>query len=199
MLSYYLNFLMFAFVASITPGPSNLISLMIGSNRGVFAAVPFVIGSSVSAAFILWLSGFGLISLFNSYPFVQTVMTWTGALWISWLAWKLFQTSAQSLSTPQKNVSWIEGATLQFVNPKTWIMAITVNAIFTVPGAQNSTQLFYLAVIFFATAIPCLLTWSWLGQITTLINNFAKWQRLINSLLAVLLLATVWFSVFIIQ
>jgi threonine/homoserine/homoserine lactone efflux protein len=200
VLSYYFNFLVFAFVASITPGPSNLISLMIGSKRGAFAAIPFVIGSSFSAALILWLSGYGLVSLFTTFPLAQTIMIWTGALWISWLAWKLFQSTTQhTLSEPQKIVGWIEGVTLQLVNPKTWIMAITVNAIFTAPDAQNSTPLFYLAVIFFFVSTPCLLSWSWLGQAAKLIKSFARWERLINRSLAALLVITVWFSVFMMQ
>jgi threonine/homoserine/homoserine lactone efflux protein len=200
MLNFYLNFFVFAFVASITPGPSNLISLMIGSKQGASAAVPFVIGSSFSAALILWLSGFGLAPVIVNFPLLKLLMSLGGALWISWVAWKLFRSSTQQIcSTEQKIAGWIEGATLQLVNPKTWVMAITVNAIFIVPGAQHSTQLLYLAFIFFVVAIPCLLSWSWLGQSIQLINNFPKWERLINRTLAILLLSTVWLSVFMMQ
>lgn len=103
MLSFYFNFFIFALVATITPGPTNLMSLMIGSKQGVLAAIPSVVGSSFSAALILWLSGFGLTSLFIDFPLLQTVMTWTGALWISWLAWKLFHsTTHQHLPVQQK-------------------------------------------------------------------------------------------------
>lgn len=197
MVNFYLNFFVFAFVASITPGPSNLISLMIGSKQGVSAAIPFVIGSSFSAALILWLSGFGLTSLIIDFPIFKILMSWAGAIWISWLAWQLFQsTTHHTLAAPEKIAGWLEGATLQLVNPKTWIMAITVNAIFTLPDAKHSTQLFYLSIIFFVVAMPCLLSWSWLGQTAQLINNFPKWECLINRALAILLLFTVWSSVF---
>ena len=200
MLSFYFNFFVFAFVASITPGPSNLISLMIGSKQGVSATIPFVVGSSFSAALILWLSGFGLAPLIINFPLIKLLMGFGGALWVSWLAWKLFQCSTeQVLSTEFKIAGWLEGATLQLVNPKTWIMAFTVNAIFTLPGNQHSLQLFYLAIIFFVIAIPCLLSWSYLGKSMKLINNFPKWESLINRSLAILLVSTVWLSVLMMQ
>ncbi|PCM46106.1 hypothetical protein CPA50_09215 [Marinobacter sp. ANT_B65] len=50
MLSTYLSFSLFAFIASITPGPSNLISLAIGTRQGAMAALPFIVGASISMA-----------------------------------------------------------------------------------------------------------------------------------------------------
>ncbi len=200
MISLYFNFCVFSFVASITPGPTNLISLMIGSKQGVPAAIPFVIGSSFSAALILWLSGFGLTSLFIDFPLLQTLITWIGALWMSWLGWKLYHSTTHShLPVPSKIAGWVEGVILQVVNPKTWIMAITVNAIFTTSSSEYSIPLFYLALIFFIVAMPCLLSWSWLGQAAKSINKFSKWEHLINRSLAILLVVTVWLSVFMMQ
>lgn len=197
MLNYYINFILFAFVASITPGPTNLICFMLGSNRGANSARSFIIGSSLSAALILGLSGLGLATLMMSFPMLKIMMTAVGLLWISYLSYQLFvDTNQQSLPLEHKIVGFKEGAILQLINPKTWVMALSVNGIFSLPQTDNREQMLYLSVIFFMVAMPCLLSWTWLGQSAALFN---KWQRLMNRCLAVLLFLSVWLSVFMIS
>lgn len=199
MMNYYINFILFAFVASITPGPTNLICFVLGSKKGLFSALPFIIGASFGAACILWLSGFGLASLIVIFPILKSMMAWTGLVWISYLAYLLyFDTNPQQFKDDKKSVSYQTGALLQLLNPKTWVMAISVNGIFSLPGANSTIQMFYLAVIFFIVAIPCLLAWSFLGHSAKSFKHFPKWQKIINRCLALLLLITAWMSVFMV-
>lgn len=193
MLSLYLSFSLFAFIASITPGPSNLISLMIGTRQGALAALPFIGGASISMALILWFSGIGLASVLNSYPLLKLAMSWGGGLWMSWLAWKLFSAApSQADHSGFKPIGWAHGAGLQLVNPKAWMMALSTISIFALPGVDDLQHTSWLALIFFLVAVPCQLCWSWLGQSAKELKSFAKREFLINKLLALLLLITVW-------
>ena len=45
-----LPFLLFSFVASITPGPTNILVMSHSSRRGLTATVPIIFGACVSAA-----------------------------------------------------------------------------------------------------------------------------------------------------
>lgn len=199
MLSFYLNFSLFAFVASITPGPTNLISLMIGTNQGAVKAIPFILGSCLCAAIILWLSGVGLASIMIEFPLLKLFMTWGGALWMSWLSWALFFSESNPLNqVNEKKMGWLQGAGLQFVNPKTWMMALSVTGIFALPDSMLFQHVSLLAIIFFIIAVPCLLCWSWLGQSARMLSNFPKWEVRINQILSVVLFTTIWSSVFII-
>lgn len=193
MLSLYLNFSLFAFIASITPGPTNLISLIIGTRQGALAAMPFIWGASLSMTLILWLSGFGLASIIVSYPLLKLVMSWVGGLWMSWLAWKLFFAApGQTCQREAKPMGWLQGAGMQLVNPKAWVMALSTIAIFTLPDTDNLQHISWLAGIFFLVAVPCQLCWSYLGQSTRGMKSFPKWETWINRLLALSLLVIVW-------
>lgn len=194
MLNLYLSFGVFAFAASITPGPSNLISLMIGIRQGALAALPFIFGASVSMASILWCAGLGLAQYILRYPALKISLTLAGALWMSWLAWKLvrsapLQQMSECASAP---LGWLQGAGLQLVNPKAWMMAIATLSLFALPGADVLSHVTWLALIFFLVALPCQLAWSWLGQSASRLQHFARWERWINRLLALVLLVIVW-------
>ena len=193
MLSTYLSFSLFAFIASITPGPSNLISLVIGTRQGASAALPFIGGASISMALILWFSGLGLASIIDSYPLLKLSMSWGGGLWMSWLAWKLFSASPNRADHSDfKRIGWIQGAGLQVINPKAWVMALSTISIFALPGVDDLQHISWLALIFFLIAVPCQFCWSWLGQSAKKLESFSKREAGINKLLALLLLITVW-------
>lgn len=198
MVNIYVSFAAFSFVASITPGPTNLISLMIGTRKGVAAAIPFVLGASFSAALILCLTGLGLASIILHYPVIETILGWSGAIWISFLAWKLFwMTPEQSKSVHHKPFGWLQGAVLQFINPKTWMMAVSAIGIFSGAGSANETHMLWLTSIFFLIAIPCLLSWSFLGYSASLSAEFSKWEVVFNRAMSVVLLASVWIALLV--
>ena len=61
MLSSLLPFMLFAFVASITPGPTNILVLSNSARYGFKAALPIILGACAGAAGLVLLvgSGFG--------------------------------------------------------------------------------------------------------------------------------------------
>src|SRR5690554_211381 len=151
-----------AFIASVTPAPTNLIALASGSQAGVRATVPFMIGASAGASVILLLTTCGLANLFFDYPVVQKTLAWLGTLWLTVMAWQLYRAplSLESGSGNDYRVpGWFHGAALQGVNPKTWLMALTVSALFLAPAGSVLQFNLMLAVIFFVVALPCLLGW----------------------------------------
>ncbi|ERO60417.1 hypothetical protein P308_14095 [Pseudomonas piscis] len=59
-LTSLLPFVMFAIVASITPGPTNLLVLSNSARYGLRAALPIIFGAGGAAAGMVWLVGGGL-------------------------------------------------------------------------------------------------------------------------------------------
>ena len=53
-----LSFLLFAFVASITPGPTNILVLANSQHFGVKNTVPAILGGCIAASAIVLVSGF---------------------------------------------------------------------------------------------------------------------------------------------
>ncbi len=86
-----LPFLLFAIVASITPGPTNILVLSHSSRWGLGATLPIIFGACIAAALIVFVVGFGVGETLLRFPRVQQAMAWAGVLWLTWLAWQIFK------------------------------------------------------------------------------------------------------------
>lgn len=192
-----LPFLLFAFVASITPGPTNILVLSNSARYGLTAAVPIIFGACASAATIVLLVGTGAGSSLTSMPAVQTAMQWIGVAWLSYLAWQIFSAPAVAID-PQNTdarLGLVGAASLQLINPKTWMMALAVVSVFASGGEQRLVHVMYLSLAFFLISLPCLGAWALLGA------GSARWLRSpramqrFNRCMALLLLGSAWLSV----
>jgi threonine/homoserine/homoserine lactone efflux protein len=194
-MSQFLPFVLFAFVASITPGPTNILVLSNSSLYGLRAALSIVLGACAGAAAIVLLVGWGLGGVLLRYPMVQQGMAWLGVAWISMLAWQLFRSPATGLDTDlkSKRMGACGGAALQLINPKTWMMAFAVISVFTGTDAGSSQYAVY-ALIFFLVAVPCLAAWAVLGRGAARVLRSARSLRRFNQGMALLLLASAWAS-----
>ncbi|MFT7683760.1 MAG: threonine/homoserine/homoserine lactone efflux protein [Moritella dasanensis] len=199
MTSLYLNFLLFAVVISITPGPTNFIALTLGHRYGINSAFAFIISAASAASLILLLTAQGIANIFIAYPLLQQAMTLIGCTWLIWLSWQLYWTPAVATADNDESFtkpSWIQGAGLQFINPKTWFMAITVSSLFNTTDANNLHHNIILAAIFFVVACNTLVCWALLGQLTRKILNGTTQSYIINKILACLLLLSVLSAMF---
>lgn len=194
-MSQFLPFMLFAFVASITPGPTNILVLSNSSLYGVNAALRIVLGACAGAAAIVLLVGLGLGEALLRFPIIQKGMAWLGVAWITRLAWKLFRSPPPTLDADSgsQRIGALGGAGLQLVNPKTWMMAFAVVSVFT---GQDTHSLQYgvYAAIFFLISVPCLAVWVFLGQAAVRIFNSARSMQRFNQSMALLLLISAWAS-----
>ncbi|MBV8049086.1 MAG: LysE family translocator [Paludibacterium sp.] len=192
-----LPFMLFAFVAAITPGPTNILVLTHGARYGWAAAWPIVLGAGASVAAMIGFMGMGLGEVFSRYPGIQAVMLWAGSIWLSYLAWQIYASPAEALAPraadePTPRLGWIGAAGLQLVNPKAWMMALASASLFTVAGPARREHVLLLAVMFFLIALPCLACWAYLGIGAARLLNSARRVKRMNQALALMLLLSVW-------
>lgn len=83
-------FSLFAIVASITPGPTNFIILSLSSRYKISKTIPVILGSCIGAALLVLIVGIGMGSTLLAYPIIQKIMTLIGLIWLTSLAWKLY-------------------------------------------------------------------------------------------------------------
>ncbi|CAM3892417.1 LysE family translocator [Ectopseudomonas alcaliphila] len=192
-MNQWLPFLLFASVASITPGPTNLLILGSAARFGLSIALAIAVGASLSASLMLLVVGLGLGELLARAPLLQTVMAWAGAVWISWMACTLMRADATGLGTRSvdRRQGFIQGAGLQLINPKTWLMTVSVTAIF-LDGQASLGAVASCAALFLLVSTPCLLAWGVLGIGSARLLRRPIWLRLFNRCMALLLLASVW-------
>lgn len=192
-----LPFLIFAFVASITPGPTNILVLGHGARFGLRATLPLVLGASLAAALIVLLVGLGLGEALQRYPRVQQAMSLLGALWLSWLAWQLLRSAAQSFeaaSATHRELGPLGAALLQLVNPKVWMMAVAVVSVFAAGSADKALRVAQLSFVFLLMTLPCMSVWALLGAGSARLLQSPQRVRRFNQLLAILLLASTWLA-----
>ncbi|KQZ92802.1 LysE family translocator [Pseudomonas sp. Root562] len=192
----FLPFLLFAFVASITPGPTNILVLSNSARFGLSAAVPIILGACASAALLVLLVGTGAGTTLSQWPLLQTLMQWAGVAWLSYLAWQIFRAPAVSIAceNAEKRLGLLGAASLQWINPKTWMMALAVVSVFAGTGENRLAHVLTLSLAFFLISLPCLGAWALLGA------GAARWLRAprtlqrFNRCMGLLLLGSAWLS-----
>lgn len=193
----FLPFLLFAFVAAITPGPTNILVLSNSARFGLKAAVPIILSACASAAFLVWVVGTGAGSSLNAWPGLQTIMQWAGVAWLSYLAWQIFSAPAAVISAQDSGarLSVMGAVGLQWINPKTWMMALAVVSVFAGAGEDRMTHVLYLSVAFFLISLPCLGVWALLGAGSSRWLRSPRAMQRFNRCMAFLLLGSAWASV----
>lgn len=186
----------FAFVTSITPGPSNMLLLASGVNHGFVRSVPLAFGINFGFLSMLVAVGLGLGQLLNSYPAAYQLMRIISIGYVIWLAWKIAGStpSAPAPDNPEtaapQPINFIQGALLQWVNPKAWIVAMIVTVNYTV-ATDYVINLTLMIAIFGLINLPSISTWALSGMfLKRILNNPAK-LRIINIVFALLLVASI--------
>ena len=186
-------FLLFAFVASITPGPTNILVLTNSQHFGVKNTVPAILGGCIAASAIVLVSGAGAGEVLRQYPLIRQIMSWAGVLWLSWMSWQLFRAPAARLSAENRiRFTARAAALLQIVNPKTWMMALAVVSLFAPTGDHALRDIALMAVWFLLISIACLMCWAWLGKAVNRIFRTTVAMVRFQRLMALCLLVSAW-------
>src|SRR5262245_66089985 len=85
----FLALLIYALVASITPGPNNFMLLASGVNFGFWRSMPHILGIGAGFATLLLAIGFGLGALLTAYPSLHLSMMVAGGAYLLYLAFKI--------------------------------------------------------------------------------------------------------------
>jgi threonine/homoserine/homoserine lactone efflux protein len=193
ILSTYLPFMLFAFVASITPGPTNILILTSSQRYGVKATLPAVMSACVAASLIVFISGAGAGEILRNYPLVREGMSWAGALWLSWMSWQLFTATAARLDgSIGEPFSGKSAAMLQLINPKTWMMALAIVSLFAPTSAHPLRDVSLLSLSFLLISLLCLYAWTLLGKAVNRVFRTASSLVFFQRVMALCLMCSAW-------
>ena len=179
------------FVMYITPGPNNSILTASGIKFGFIRSIPNIFGIPTGHSIQLALVCIGLGSLFIKFPFLLTILKYVGAAYLLYLAWKMLGSLNISLSEKKSSpLKFYEAILFQFVNPKAWVICITAVSLFF-PEKEN----FFVGTIFMVIMstlinLPSISVWALGGSAIRYYLNKSILKKVIEILLALLLLAT---------
>lgn len=190
-MSQLLPFILFAFVASITPGPTNILVLSNSSRFGLGAAVPIILGACSAAALIVLLVGLGAGEWLLRHPQLQQLMSWLGLAWLFYLAWQIARSPVDPVeaAAAPRRLGALGAAGLQLVNPKVWMMALAVVGVFSGAAADAGRYAIH-ALLFFLIALPCLAAWALFGVGAAKLLHSAAHMRRFNYAMALLLVVS---------
>ncbi|WOT04144.1 LysE family translocator [Shewanella youngdeokensis] len=183
---------LFAFSSGITPGPNNIMLMSSGVNFGVKRSAPHLLGICLGFPAMVLAIGLGLSTLFKLYPLLHLVIKCVGIAYLLYLAWLIANSSNKltGKNTPSP-LSFIQAVAFQWVNPKGWIMAIGAIATFTTMEQALTPQVFTIAAVFFAVALPCACVWLAFGVALKRILKNQQQQRVFNISMALLLVLSI--------
>ncbi len=153
-------FLVFAVVAAITPGPSNLMLAAAGANAGLVRGLPCLLGVATGMGLMMLLVPLGLGSLVLANPLVLKAINWAGAGMLLWLSWRI--ATARGLGSPAdgQSVGYVGAAVFQWVNPKAWLVSASAAGTFLSASAGSPiAQAVLLGGLFVLAAVPSGLVW----------------------------------------
>ncbi|RZL97317.1 MAG: LysE family translocator [Variovorax sp.] len=114
---------------SFTPGPNTALSTALAANRGMGPAMRFVCAVPAGWGAVLLLCTAGLGALLVAVPALRWVLKAAGVAYLLWLAWRLAGSARLSEADARRlDIGFWQGAALQFVNIKAWMLALSVVA-----------------------------------------------------------------------
>jgi len=119
--------LVLATAMSFSPGPNTTLSTALGANHGLRRALPFVCAVPVGWGALLLVCALGLGALVLAVPLLSWAVKVIGVAYLLWLAFKVSQSRQLSQADAARlNVTFWQGAALQFVNIKAWMLALAI-------------------------------------------------------------------------
>jgi threonine/homoserine/homoserine lactone efflux protein len=183
-----LPLILFALVATVTPGGATTLATASGAHFGFRRSLPLMAGIAFGLASMAAAAAIGLASLLIAVPSLQLAMKTIGTLYLLWLAWRIAMSGpprlAEEMARPTR---FITGIWLLWVNPKGWAMTSAAALSFAALANDPGALALLLGVAFGAAAIVSLSLWCVAGQVLARFLT-ADWQwRLTNILLGAFL------------
>jgi len=190
--SQAIAFLLFAVVAAITPGPSNLILTSTGARVGVLRGLPCLGGVVIGMGLMMFLVALGLGNVILASPWLILILKWGGIGFLLWLAWKIATAGHGDAAADKRPLGFWGGAAFQWVNPKSWLVSISAVSVYLHPSAGTVfTQALGSGLLFILAALPSCFIWLACGASLQRFLDTKRTARIFNVTRGVLLAGAV--------
>ena len=187
-----LAFGLFAIVAAITPGPSNLVLTSTGANVGVLRGLPCLCGVALGMGFMMGLVAFGLGSLVLAHPVILQGLKCCGMGFLLWLSWKIATAGRSDATTDKECVGFWGAAAFQWVNPKSWLVSASAVGTYLHADAGSAVvQSLSFGMLFVLAALPSCFVWLAFGATVQRLLLTERAVRIFNITMGAMLAGSV--------
>jgi threonine/homoserine/homoserine lactone efflux protein len=191
-LDHVLPLVLFAAVATVTPGGATTVATASGAHFGFGRSVPLMAGIATGLASMAAAAALGFAGMLLALPSLQVALKAIGTLYLLWLAWRIGRSGSPQLDKDlARPHSFIGGIWLLWYNPKGWAMTSGAAVSFAALAASPAELAILLGTVFGVAAIVSLSLWCVAGHVLAR-RLTAGWHwRVLNMLLAFLLAASI--------
>jgi len=188
----------FAFIASITPGPNNLLLMSSGALFGWRPTLPHLGGIQIGFAIVMTSAVFGLGKLVGTWPWLVTLVRIAGASWLAWMSLRFFKAAIRGADTEARMEAapisrpfrFYEALLFQWVNPKGIVAAISTAGAYIAIADEAWQRAAVMVSVFFTTGGIACATWMIAGGKLSRYMSSGKSARWVNTAMGVLILST---------
>lgn len=122
MIQTTLALILFLLPLAYSPGPGNVFFAANGARFGFRSTVPANIGYHIATWIITAAIGLGFMAALEKFPQIFDALKLAGALYVAWLAWKMFTSGTFDGDNSAKPATFINGVVLLVLNPKAYVI-----------------------------------------------------------------------------
>lgn len=183
----WLPLMTYCLVMSGTPGPNNVMLTALGASVGYRHSISSILGINLGVFVQTVLCGLGLGGLMLAHTTVHAVLRLAGVAYLLYLAWRLAQAKAAGEPGATQPLGFWRSAAFQAVNPKSWLKALTLGAVFMPAGWSPLAGALLVGAIGWVIGFPCNSVWALFGVGIRRLLRDARRQRVFNGLMALTL------------
>ena len=189
LFSSLIGIAVFGFVTSVTPGPNNTYLLTSGMNFGTRRSLTYINGIMVGLVLMFSAIYLGVGALFDAYPQIQEWLKYVGFAYILYMAYGIISSSFASKHEEIRQVGFFRATLFQLVNPKAWIVVMSVVAAY-LPEQPTLPQVAWTLAVFLIATYPGAVIWAAFGEAMSGLLSKTTPRRIFNITAAVLLVAS---------
>lgn len=174
----------FAFIASFTPGPNNILVMSQGINKGLRSTFPYQAGAGVACFVIIFAAILLGAQLEKLIPAIIPVMKYVGCAYMLYLAFVVATSKPVTVDGTLRQTTFVQGFLLQFVNPKYYLYVLTLAAVI-IPFARDMLLIVGYSFFFSVLAVVGMFAWAMSGA---LLQHFLqKHYKIVNGIMGLAL------------
>ena len=174
-----------------TPGPNNAMLASSGARFGWRATLPHAMGVALGFPVMCFVMALGLGQVFLAQPLIGEVLRWIGATVLLWIAWKTLRAKPPGTGGgPERPWTFLQASAFQWVNPKAWMMAISMISQF-VTGRAPLMEAAVVAGVYALVGLTSANGWAAFGAALQRVLRTPARMYAFNAVMAGLIVMTV--------
>lgn len=178
------SFLIYCMIATITPGPTNIVILSTVQHFGTKKAMNYSNGATIGFALLLIASAMLNSALITIIPKILIGMKIIGSCYMLYLAFQIFRMDTSSPSANQ-TATFRSGFLMQFLNPKVIIFTMTVIPTFIMPHYSAISAVATYIIVITLIGFLAFRTWVLFGVVFK--DFLQKHNKIVKVLMALFL------------